>query len=111
MGPAGSQLLMWFAAWLTPLRCWRDGKIQWPQATTEVGKMPPPSRAFLLSLSSGAQWAQALVFQFLMLAAWHHSEASGRPTCGIRWVRLGEVGLAWPCPFDKRSYRSGDSAL
>lgn len=48
MGPAGSQLLMWLAAWLTPLRCWKNGKILWPQATTEVGRMPPPSRAFLL---------------------------------------------------------------
>jgi hypothetical protein len=45
LGSAGSQLLMWLAAWLTPLRCWGDGEIQWPQATTEVGRMPPPSRA------------------------------------------------------------------
>lgn len=54
--------------------------------------MPPPSsRAFLLSLSSGAQGAQALVSQCLRLAAWHHGKALGWPTRGIHRVRL-----AWP---------------
>lgn len=92
LGPAGSQLLMWLAAWLTPLRCWRDGEIQWPQATTQVGRMPLPFRAFLLSLSSGAHWARALAFQCSRLAAWHRGETSGWPTCGIQ---------AWPsfCPL------------
>lgn len=79
-GPAGSQLLMWLAAWLTPLRCWRDGEIQRPQATTEVGRMPPPSRAFLLSLSPGVTWTTALTFQGFGLAH--------------LWDLLGKVGLA-----------------
>lgn len=61
LGPAGSQRLMWLAAWLAPLRCWQGGQIYWPQATTEVGKTPPPSRAFLPPLSSGAQQARPWV--------------------------------------------------
>lgn len=65
-------------------------------------------QSFPLLFVSGAQWAQALVFQFLRPATCHHSEASGWPTCGIRWVRLGEVGLAWLCSFDEMSYGSGN---
>lgn len=79
-GPAGSQLLMWLAAWLTPLRCWRDGEIQRPQATTEVGRMPPPTRAFLFSLSPGVTWTRALAFQGFGLAH--------------LWDPLDKVGLA-----------------
>lgn len=67
LGPAGSQLLMWLTAWLVALRCWRDGAIQWPQATTEVGRMPPPSEP-PSSLSSGAQCAWAVACQFFRLA-------------------------------------------
>lgn len=74
--PAGSQLLMWLAAWLTPRRCWRDGEIQWLRATIEVGRMPPLSRAFLCSLSSGTQWAKALAFQGFQLAARHGGVSS-----------------------------------
>lgn len=90
--PAGSQLLMWLAAWLAPLRCWQDGEIYWPQATTEAGRMPP-STAFLLPLSSGAQWAQALGFQFFRLAAGIAVRLSFPPVGSLGQCRLGVASL------------------
>lgn len=99
--PAGSQLLMWLAAWLAPLRCWQDGEICWPQATTVVGRMPP-SRAFLLPLSSGAQWARALDFQFFRLAAGAAVRLSfppvgspGQPWLGVASLIKGTVDLGF----------------
>lgn len=98
-GPAGSQLLMWLAAWLTPLRCWLDGEIQRPQATTEVGRMPPPSRAFLLSLSPGVTWTRSLTFQGFGLA--HLWDPSGKVglACLQSNKRTLDLTLILPCRF------------
>lgn len=77
LGPAGSQLLMWLAAWLTPLRCWRDGRSSGPRLPLRwagchhLPELPP---FFVFR----AQWARALAFQFFRL-----------------WAVLGKVG--WAC--------------
>ena len=98
-GPAGSQLLMWLAAWLTPLRCWRDGEIQGPQATTEVGRMPPPSRAFLFPLSPGVTWTRALAFQGFGLAhLWDPLDKVGL-ACLQSNKRTLDLTLILPCRF------------
>lgn len=98
-GPAGSQLLMWLAAWLTPLRCCEDGKIQWPQATTEVGRVPPASRAAASSLSSGAPAGSGPGLPVLQADC--PAALPGRPQVSPHVGRPG-VGSAWLSAHSKR---------